>query len=62
MKWGTSAAGLCSRCEFSGRNKDVTMKNLEIVIHASKEVCLEVKAEKTKYILPVSSTNYITKS
>jgi hypothetical protein len=34
-----------------GYNIDTIMKNAETLIDASKKVCLEVNAEKTKYIL-----------
>jgi hypothetical protein len=34
-----------------GDNVDATKKNMETLIHASKEVGLEVNTEKTKYML-----------
>jgi hypothetical protein len=34
-----------------GDNVDTIKKNTETLIDASKEVCLEINAEKTKYML-----------
>jgi hypothetical protein len=43
MKWDTSAAGW----SVLGDSINIIKKNTEILVDPSKEICLEVNAEKT---------------
>jgi hypothetical protein len=45
-----------------GDNIDTTKKNTETLTDASKEVGLEINAEKTKYMLLISSPECRSKS
>ena len=46
----TSEQGLCGYCYFIGHNINTIERKTEASSNASVEVCLEVNAEKTKYI------------
>jgi hypothetical protein len=45
-----------------GENIDTTKKSTEALLDASKEVGIEVKSEKTKYMLMSHSQNYRAKA
>jgi hypothetical protein len=51
IKWDVLANGLCWWCNPLGDIVDTTKKNAGTLIDTSKEVCLEVITEKTKYML-----------
>jgi len=46
MKWYTEAFSLCSWRQHTGRTRNTLKKNTEALVVASKEIILEVYADK----------------
>jgi hypothetical protein len=57
IMWDTSSAALCRLCESTRRYQIPQRKNTETLIDANKEVCLEINADKTEYMLLSSCQN-----
>jgi hypothetical protein len=51
LNWAYHLLVYADNASLLGNNTDAIKKNTETLINACKEVCLEVKAEKTKYML-----------
>jgi hypothetical protein len=57
IEWDTSASDLADDMNLLGDNIETIKKNTETLIDTSKEVCIEVNIEKTKYRLQFRHQN-----